>query len=101
VCWYSIIHTPPERLTDAFTELNRVLEPGGHLMLAFQCGHGETLHRDKAHGTGVRLTTYHHDLKDLTDRLGHAGFAIHATAQRGPELAHETTSQAFVVAVRR
>ncbi len=28
VCWYSIIHTPAERLVDAFGELNRVLKPG-------------------------------------------------------------------------
>ncbi|NBE94854.1 class I SAM-dependent methyltransferase [Nonomuraea sp. KC401] len=33
---YSIIHTPPERLPEAFAEFHRVLAPGGHLLLGFQ-----------------------------------------------------------------
>jgi ubiquinone/menaquinone biosynthesis C-methylase UbiE len=41
VCWYSTIYIAPERLDEAFAELGRVLEPGGHLLLAFQLGHGE------------------------------------------------------------
>jgi SAM-dependent methyltransferase len=36
VARYSIIHTPPERLPEAFAEFHRVLAPGGHLLLAFQ-----------------------------------------------------------------
>ena len=36
VAWYSIIHTPPERLPVVFAEFYRVLGPGGHLLLAFQ-----------------------------------------------------------------
>jgi ubiquinone/menaquinone biosynthesis C-methylase UbiE len=41
VCWYSIIYTPPECLGDSFTELERVLTPGGYLLVAFQAGSGE------------------------------------------------------------
>ncbi|MFE7074975.1 class I SAM-dependent DNA methyltransferase [Streptomyces sp. NPDC057620] len=33
---YSIIHTPPEQLPLVLTEFQRVLAPGGHLLLAFQ-----------------------------------------------------------------
>ncbi|MFC7642267.1 class I SAM-dependent methyltransferase [Streptosporangium lutulentum] len=36
VSWYSIIHTPPERLPVVFAEFDRVLAPGGYLLLAFQ-----------------------------------------------------------------
>ncbi|MER6693861.1 class I SAM-dependent DNA methyltransferase [Streptomyces minutiscleroticus] len=32
---YSLIHTPPERLPEAFAEFRRVLAPGGRLLLAF------------------------------------------------------------------
>ncbi|MBV2154264.1 class I SAM-dependent methyltransferase [Kitasatospora sp. SUK 42] len=38
VAWYSIIHTPAERLPEVFAEFARVLAPGGHLVLAFQVG---------------------------------------------------------------
>ncbi|MBO1416079.1 class I SAM-dependent methyltransferase [Streptomyces sp. FH025] len=38
VAWYSIIHTPAERLPEVFAEFARVLAPGGHLLLAFQVG---------------------------------------------------------------
>lgn len=36
VAWYSIIHTPPERVPAVFAEFARVLRPGGQLLLAFQ-----------------------------------------------------------------
>ncbi|MFC0863112.1 class I SAM-dependent methyltransferase [Sphaerimonospora cavernae] len=35
VCWYSIIHAPPEELPSYFAEFRRVLAPGGHLLLGF------------------------------------------------------------------
>ncbi len=36
LAWYSIIHTPPERLPAIFTEFHRVLAAGGYALLAFQ-----------------------------------------------------------------
>ncbi|WP_066934737.1 class I SAM-dependent methyltransferase [Microtetraspora fusca] len=33
---YSIIHTPPQRVAEAFAEFHRVLAPGGLLLLSFQ-----------------------------------------------------------------
>ncbi|TMR97386.1 class I SAM-dependent methyltransferase [Nonomuraea basaltis] len=33
---YSIIHTPPERLSGTLAEFHRVLAPGGYLLLGFQ-----------------------------------------------------------------
>jgi SAM-dependent methyltransferase len=101
VCWYSIISTPPERLDEVFAELRRVLEPGGHLLLAFQAGDGEATHRTDAHGTGLPLIIYRHGLGDLTRRLERAGFVVHATAERAPELDRESTPQAFVIARSR
>ena len=101
VCWYSIIYTPPDRLDDAFNELRRVLEPGGHLLVAFQAGDGEAVHRTDAYGTNMPLTSYRHGLPNLTQRLDRAGFEVHVTAQRAPELEHESSRQAFVIARRR
>ncbi|MFF4224278.1 class I SAM-dependent methyltransferase [Streptomyces abikoensis] len=33
--WYSVIHTPPSEIPSYFAEFQRVLAPGGHLLLAF------------------------------------------------------------------
>ncbi|MGB8860778.1 MAG: methyltransferase domain-containing protein [Ilumatobacteraceae bacterium] len=57
VCWYSIIHTPPAHLPKAFAELARVLARDGQLLLAFQAGGGEALHRTSVAGRPVSLTT--------------------------------------------
>jgi SAM-dependent methyltransferase len=84
VCWYSIIHTPAKRLVDAFEELNRVLKPGGQLLLPFQAGGGDAVHRMDAHGTGLPLTSYRHGVNHVTRGLEEAGFDVHATAQRRP-----------------
>jgi ubiquinone/menaquinone biosynthesis C-methylase UbiE len=98
VCWYSIIYTPPERLGDAFTEIKRVLNPGGYLLLGFQAGNGDPIHRTEAHGTAFSLTTYRHSPSDVTDRLEAAALEVRATALREPEFDHERTPQAFVIA---
>lgn len=98
VCWYSIIYTPANSLGDAFAELARVLVPGGHLLLAFQAGGGESVLRTDAHGTGLPLTSIRHDLGDVTDRLEVAGLSVRTTTLREPEFDHETTPQAFVIA---
>jgi ubiquinone/menaquinone biosynthesis C-methylase UbiE len=97
VCWYSIIHTPPDRLDEAFNELARVLIPGGYLLLAFQA-EGEPLHREDAFGTRLPLTSYRHSVQEVAGHLEDAGFKIYTTALRAPELEHETTPQAFVMA---
>lgn len=100
VCWYSIIYTPPDRLTDAFDELARVLLPRGHALLGFQAGDGEAVHRSQAHGTPLLLTNYLHDPQAVTTQLEESNFSIHATVVRAPDLDHETAPQCFVFACR-
>jgi len=97
VCWYSIIYTPPDRLTKAFGELTRVLMPGGYLLLAFQA-EGEPVHRVDAQGTHLPLTSYRHSVQELVSCLEDSGFKIYATVLRAPDLGAETTSQGFVIA---
>ena len=38
--WYSVIHTPPAEHGAIFSEVARVLRPGGHVVVAFQSGEG-------------------------------------------------------------
>ena len=99
VCWYSIIYTPPDRLFEAFSELARVLMPGGCLLLAFHA-EGEPVHRTDAHGTRLPLTSYRHSVHAVAAGLVDIGFTIYATVLRAPDLDAETTFQGFVVASR-
>ena len=97
VCWYSIIHTPPQSLPEAFDEVARVLVPGGYLLLAFQA-EDEPLHRTNAHGTHLPLTSYRHSVQDVADYLEERGFQIYAKVLRAPDLQNETAYQGFVIA---
>ncbi len=99
VCWYSIIYTPPTRLTEAFAELTRVLMPGGYVLLAFQA-EGEPVHRADAQGTHLPLTSYRHGVQLVVDCLEDSGFKIDATVLRAPDLEGETARQAFVIGSR-
>ncbi|GAA4528357.1 class I SAM-dependent DNA methyltransferase [Amycolatopsis samaneae] len=38
LAFYSVIHTPPRQLPTVFAEFQRVLAPGGHLLLGFFAG---------------------------------------------------------------
>jgi SAM-dependent methyltransferase len=98
VCWYSIIHTPPAELGPVCAELARALAPGGHLLVGFQAGDGEAVHRTTAYGRQVSLTSYRHVPDDVVGRLTAADLQVRARAVREPELAHESTPQAFILA---
>lgn len=98
VCWYSIIHTPPDELSPVWIELRRVLRPSAPLLLAFQVGDGERVERPRAAGTERTLVNHRHDPDDLADSLRAAGFEIDSIQQRPAVAAHENTPQAIVLA---
>jgi SAM-dependent methyltransferase len=98
VAWYSIIHTPPEQLPAAFAEFRRVLAPGGQLLLAFQAGENQTVHKDQAYGHAVSLDSYRLAADLVVDLLRRAGFVVHTRVLRDPLFPHETTPQAFLLA---
>ena len=96
VYWYSIITTPPSELLSVWQELDRVLAPGGQALVAFQAGQGESVDRPDAYGSSTVLTLYRHSTDAVITSLGDSGFDVRAEIQRQPELAHETTPQAFL-----
>ena len=100
VAWYSIIHTPPEQLGDAFAEMARVLSGDGHLLVAFQAGDGDAVHRTDAYGSGISLISYRHGPDEVARSLVAAGLQAHARAVRHAEFDHESTPQAFILARR-
>ena len=93
VAWYSIIHTPPELLPEVFAEFDRVLAPGGHLLLAFQAG-DEIRHIEEAYGHTVSYDAYRLRPEHIAELLGRAGFTMLARLVREP-LGHERNQQAY------
>jgi SAM-dependent methyltransferase len=83
VAWYSIIHTPLDRLPEIFAEFHRVLAPGGHLLLAFQVG-DECAHLEKGYGHTISLDAYRLSPDHITDLLSQAGLTVHARLVREP-----------------
>lgn len=99
VCaWYSIIHTPADRLGGLFGEFSRVLADPGWLLLGFQTDAAPLIF-DEAFGHKVDMTFLRHDVTAVHEALLAAGFTVYATSKR-ERLQHlnETAAQAFVIA---
>lgn len=81
--FYSIIHIPRPRLTRALAELNRVLSPGGSLLVAFHLGQ-ETVHMDEWWGKRVSLDFFFYEREEMKTALTRAGFALEEAIERDP-----------------
>lgn len=84
VAWYSIIHIPPEALPAAFAEFNRVLGPGGRLLIAFQV-RDEPLYLTEALGHTVSLDFYRRSPDRVAELLEQAGLVVDARLLREPD----------------
>jgi SAM-dependent methyltransferase len=83
---YSIIHTPPQQLPAVFTEFQRVLAPGGHLLLGFFAG-DDPLPQEFDHKVTL---AYRWSPDSLMNLLHQAGFVEVARMLREP---HEDERQ--------
>ena len=93
--WYSMIHTAPGSLGRVFAEVRRVLRPGGHVLVGFQCGVGM---RDVpwAHDRGLELDRHLHAVDDVADSLEAAGLRELCRLVRRPR-PEERDDQAFLL----
>ncbi|MEV8453797.1 methyltransferase domain-containing protein [Streptomyces sp. NPDC052095] len=85
LAYYSTHHTPPELLPLVFGEFQRVLAPGGRLMLAGHVGHGQHLRPTQAYGG--RPVSYESHLlppEQLAELLQRAGLALTARLVEEP-----------------
>ncbi|MGA4953469.1 class I SAM-dependent DNA methyltransferase [Streptomyces lydicamycinicus] len=98
VAWYSIIHTPQERLPELFAAFHRLLAPGGMLLLAFQVG-DEPLHVAQPFGHPVALDFRRRRPDRIAGLLAAAGLEVRAQMLREPdEELGESTRQACLMA---
>jgi SAM-dependent methyltransferase len=89
---YSIIHTPPQQLPAVFTEFQRVLAPGGHLLLGFFAG-ADPLPQEFDHKVTL---AYRWSPDSLAEMLRQAGFAEVARLLREPH-ENERFQQAYLL----
>ncbi len=96
VAWYSIIHTPPRRLPEIFTDFHRVLAQGGYLHLAFQAGN-ERKRIEHAYGHDISCDAYRLPPEEIADQLVRAGFTMVSKLVREAEGEYESTPQAYLI----
>ncbi|WP_371102385.1 class I SAM-dependent methyltransferase [Streptomyces sp. PU_AKi4] len=98
VSWYSTIHTPQEELPAVYAEFRRVLAPGGHLLLAFQCG-DEPRRHEHPWGHPVALDFRRMRPERVTPLLEAAGFVLVQQTVRAADTDRgESTPQALLIA---
>ncbi|GAA2959765.1 class I SAM-dependent methyltransferase [Streptomyces flavovirens] len=85
LAWYSVHHTPPDRLPALFAEFHRVLAPGGLLLIGDWTGSDEELSPDLAFGHPVSYRSYFLPLSRLADLLTRAGLDVTARLEQEPE----------------
>ncbi len=98
--FYSIIHIPRAQLVAALTELRRVLQPGGLLLLAFHLGEGE-LHLDSWWDRPVNAEFVYFQTAEMLAALEAAGFAIEKAQEREPYPDVEHQSRRAYILARR
>lgn len=83
VSFYAIIHLKREDVTRALKEMNRVLQPGGRLLVSFHSGEGE-LHRDEWYGQPVSIDVTLMTSDEMAAHLEAAGLVVERIIEREP-----------------
>lgn len=81
--FYAIVNIPKESLPLVFQEMQRVLRPGGLLLLAFHMG-DQTLHEDELWGKHISMDFFLFQPEATRRQLEAAGLVIEEIIERGP-----------------
>ncbi len=96
--FYSLIHIPMQQHPRVMAEFQRVLVPGGWLLLAFHVG-AETLHLDEWWGEEVNLDFIFFQPETIARQLEAAGFVEIEIMERAPYPEVEAqTHRAYILA---
>lgn len=98
--FYSIIHIPRPQVVEALQELERVLKPGGWLLLAFHLGQ-EFIHLEEWWGQAVSLDFIFFTSAEMEGYVKAAGFQLEETIEREPypEVEH-ASCRAYIFATK-
>ena len=97
--FYSIIHVPPGDIVAALTEMRRVLQPDGLLLLAFHTG-DEVVRSEELMGQAVALDFWFYTPEQMRRWLGEAGYGVEEIIERepyAPEVEYQSR-RAYIVA---
>ena len=83
VPFYAIVNLPKEAVAKAFTELQRVLQPAGLLLLAFHSG-DELLQEKELWGRPISMNFYLLPTDEVRRYLEEAGFTVVDVIEREP-----------------
>ncbi len=78
VAWYSLIHVPDDEIGTVFTHFQRVLRPGGPLLLSFHIGDESRLKTQGYGGHPMRVLVHRRQPGQVTAWLNDAGFTVEA-----------------------
>lgn len=81
--FYAIVNLPKERLPAVFSEMARVLEPGGLVLLSFHIG-DEMFRPDEVLGQKISMDFFFFQPADIRRYFQQAGFAIEDVVEREP-----------------
>lgn len=99
VCWYSLMYLAPPDRPAAFSELARVVKPGGYLVTAFKAGDSQLRRGGHSTGLGVEFDVYWLSPDEVRRRVTGAGFTAVFWAGR-PAEGQEGSPQGYLLARR-
>jgi ubiquinone/menaquinone biosynthesis C-methylase UbiE len=76
VAWYSLIHVPDDEISSVFAHFQRVLRPGGPLLLSFHVGDESQLKTQGYGGHPMKVFVHRRRHDQMTAWLSDAGFAV-------------------------
>jgi ubiquinone/menaquinone biosynthesis C-methylase UbiE len=81
--FYAIVNIPQPSLPVVFREMERVLQPGGLLLLAFHTG-DEALHEDELWGRPISMDFFLYPTSAIRHHLEAVGLAVEEIIEREP-----------------